>query len=105
MATAEQTPGRLDLAFRRGDDYGTLVDFSISLVGYTLAATVYSVTTGATVATPTITAVNLATGQLNVSLTDSQTSSLAAGSYGWRLVWTYGGATRSALEGYVEVHP
>jgi len=105
MATVQQLPGRLDLAFRRGDDFGTLVDFSVSLAGHTFAAVIVSAVTGATVATPTVTAVDLSAGQLNVSLTDVQTSSLAAGTYKWRLTWTSGSTTRTALEGYVEVAP
>lgn len=103
MATAQQLPGRLDLAFRRGDDYGTLVDFSVSLTGYTFSASITSTTTGDVVATPSVTDVDLAAGQVNVSLTDVQTSSLAAGTYRWRLTWTSGPTTRTALEGFVEV--
>jgi hypothetical protein len=105
MATAEQTPGRLDLAFRQGDAFSTLIDFSISLVSKTLTAQIRSAVTGEVVATPTIAAVDLATGQINLSLTVQQTQALAAGSYSWLLKWTEGVGVRTALEGYVEVLP
>jgi hypothetical protein len=105
-AIAENLPGQLNLAFRRGDEYGTLVDFSVSLTGYTFAAQIVSAITGATMATPTVTAVDLAAGQVNVSLTELQTAALEAGTYAWRLVWTAPGTvTRTALAGFVEVMP
>lgn len=105
MATAEQTPGRLDLKFRRGDAFSTMIDFSITLVGKTLSAQILSAVTGQLVATPTITAVDLATGQVNLSLTVQQTQALAAGSYSWVFKWAEGVGVRTALEGYVEVLP
>ena len=47
---------------------------------------------------------NTATGIVAVSLTDTQTASLAAGTYGWRLDWIApGGVQRTALQGVVEV--
>lgn len=103
-ALAAQSPGSLDLAFRRGDEYARLLDFSIDLTGYTFAASIRSRLTGAVVATPTITAVNLAAGQINLSLTELQTSSLAVGDYDWSLTWSAPGTvTRTALAGIVEV--
>ncbi len=105
-ALAAQVPGRLDLAFRRGDEYATLLDFSVDLTGYTFAAAITSRLTGATVATPTLTAVNLANGQVNLSLTEVQTAALAAGDYAWSMTWAAPGAvTRTALAGIVEVSP
>lgn len=103
MPTAEQLPGRLNLAFVRGDTFSTLVDFSISLTGRTLAAELISVPSRQTVMALTVDAVNLSAGQVNVSLTAEQTQSLARGSYEWRLTWTEGAVIRTALEGYVEV--
>lgn len=106
MALAAQLPGRLDLALRRGDEFASLLDFSIDLTGYTFTASVRSRLTGAVVATPTITAVNLALGQINLALTELQTSSLAVGDYDWSLVWSAPGTvTRTALAGIVEVSP
>lgn len=105
MATAAALPGTLNIAFRRGDEYGTLVDFSISVVGYTFTAEVVSAITGATLITPTVTVVSAASGQVNLSFTEAQTASLAAGSYLWRMIWVApGAATRTALDGVCEVY-
>lgn len=103
-AVAANLPGQLNLALRRGDEYGTLVDFSINLTGYSFVAQVYSAFTGATIVTPTVTAVDLSAGQVNVGLSELQTSALDAGTYSWRLIWTApGNVTRTALTGFVEV--
>jgi len=104
MPTYQQLPGTMALAFRRGDEFACLVDFSIDATAYTWSATIYSQITGATVATPTVTVVSASLGQVNVSLTELQTSALQAGTYGWRLVWVAPGTvTRTALEGACEV--
>ena len=44
-----------------------------------------------------------ALGQLNLSLTNTQTAALAVGSYQWELIWVVGGGTRTALAGVLEV--
>jgi len=50
------------------------------------------------------TAADAAAAVVAVSLTDTQTASLAAGTYGWRLDWIApGGVQRTALQGVVEV--
>jgi len=103
MPSYDQTPGSLSLTFNRGDDFSALVDFSISLVSYTLTAGITSLVTGSEVLSFTVSVVDAATGQVNVSLTDTQTASLARGTYGWLMKWTEGNATRTALTGYVEV--
>lgn len=99
----EQTPGRLNLAFSRGDDFSALIDFSIDLTGYTVTSGITSLVTGNSVVPFTTTIASAANGQVNVALTDSQTAALARGTYGWQLVWTEGNATRTALTGMVEV--
>jgi hypothetical protein len=101
--TAQQLPGPLHLAFKRGDDYGTLIDFSVDLSGRSCSAAIRSVNTRAEVATFTITEIDMEAGQLNLSLTGEQTAELAVGTYAWSLQWVDGGAVRTALEGYVEV--
>lgn len=105
MAIAEQTPGRLDLAFRRGDAFSTMVDFSISLVGKTLTSQIRSAVNNALVVSPTITAVDLSLGKVNLSLSVEQTQAMAAGSYAWTFTWADGVGVRTALQGYVEVMP
>lgn len=103
MPSYDQTPGSLNLAFNRGDDFSTLVDFSIGMTGYTVAASLTSLITGAEVVPFTTTVVSAANGQVNISLSDTQTAALARGTYGWRMVWTESNATRTALTGFVEV--
>jgi len=103
MPSYDQTPGTLGLSFVRGDDFSTLVDFSITMTGYTVAASLYSLVSGAEVQAFTVTAANASAGQYNISLTDTQTAALARGTYGWRMTWTESNATRTALTGFVEV--
>ena len=103
MPTYDQTPGTLNLSFNRGDDVAALVDFSIVTTGYTVTAGITSLVTGDQVQALTVTTVDAATGQYNVSLTDTQTAALARGTYGWRMQWVQGSETRTALTGYVEV--
>ena len=103
MASYDQTPGTLSLSFVRGDDFSTLVDFSLTMTNYQVTASVYSLVSGADVQAFTVTATNAANGQFNISLTDTQTAALARGTYGWRMTWVEGAATRTALTGCVEV--
>ena len=105
MPSYEQLPGRLNLAFRAGDDFATLIDFDpITMTGYTVTANVYSYVSGATVADFTTTLTNAAAGQVNIALTDTQTASIPAGTYAWRLQWSdAGGSQKTALTGFVEV--
>jgi hypothetical protein len=103
MPSYDQTPGALNLSFVRGDDFSTLVDFSISMTGYTVTASMYSLVSGAEVQAFTVTAANASAGQYNISLTDTQTAALARGTYGWRMTWVENNATRTALTGFVEV--
>lgn len=103
MPSYDQTPGSLNLAFNRGDDFSVLIDLSISIVGYSLTASVTSVITGADVVPFTVTVPSAANGQVNIALSDTQTAALPRGTYGWNLKWTEGNATRTALTGFVEV--
>ena len=103
MPSYDQTPGLLNLSFKRGDDVSTLIDFSIGMSGYTVTAGITSLVDGAEVQPLTVSFVSATAGQVNVSLTDTQTAALARGTYGWNLKWTEGSATRTALTGFVEV--
>jgi len=103
MPSYDQTPGSLNLAFKRGDDVSTLIDFSIGMTGYTVTAGITSLVSGADVQPLTVSFVSATAGQVNVSLTDTQTAALARGTYGWEMKWVENNATRTALTGYVEV--
>lgn len=103
MPSFDQTPGSLNLSFKRSDDFSALVDFSIPLTGYTVTAGITSIATGLQVQPLTVAFQSATAGQVYVSLTDSQTASMARGTYGWQLSWTEGTETRTALTGFVEV--
>lgn len=103
MPVAEQNPGRLNLAFKRGDFFSTAIDFSNDLTGKTVTAALLSVPQHQAVGSFTVTPTNLASGQVNVSMSAEATAELEVGTYGWSLVWSAGAEVRTALEGYVEV--
>lgn len=104
MATVSATPGTLNLIVKQGQAVSQLLDFSISLSGYTFTAEIVSAVTFATVQALAVTAVNLATGQVSVGLSAANAANVAAGTYLWRLVWTpAAGDARTALEGILEV--
>lgn len=104
MATLAVVPGTLNLTVKAGEAVSQLVDFSISLTGYTFSAEIVSAVTYATVSSLTVTPVNLATGQVNVGLSQGDAEDVAPGTYLWRMIWTpSGGNARTALEGIWEV--
>lgn len=104
MPSYEQTPGSLNLSLKAGDDFGALVDFSpLTMTGYTVTASISSLVTGSEVVPFTTTFVSAADGRVNIALSDSQTSSLPRGTYGWAMKWVDGQVTRTALTGFVEV--
>lgn len=96
----------MSLALKRANDFATVIDFDglSSLSGYTVTATVTSLVTGTAVASFATSVTDAAAGQVNISLTDTQTAAMAAGTYAWQLDWTApGGVQRTALAGTVEV--
>lgn len=106
MSTYSQLPGSMGLAFKRGNDFGTVIDFDgTTLVGYTVTASMTSLVTGATVVPFTTSVTDASAGQVGIALSDTQTAALAAGTYGWQLDWTAPGSVqRTALSGTVEVY-
>lgn len=104
MATYEQLPGNLGLAFRRGDELGTTIDFDTSLSGYTVTSNIVSLVTGNVVQPITVALSNATAGVVAISLTETQTAALPVGTYGWRLEWDAPGSVRrTALQGTCEV--
>lgn len=104
-STYSVTPGVMNHAFKRANDFAALIDFDTTLVGYTVTATVTSLVTGANVVPFTTTVADASAGQVSIALNDTQTASLPAGTYGWRLDWTApGDIQRTALQGTVEVY-
>lgn len=107
-------PSNLNLAFVRGDEFGMLLDFDVDLSGgYTFTAPIYevsrvlngSVTGGSVALNFTITSVNLASGQINLSLQENQTSTLdPSKTYRWYLRWVSPTlVTRTVLSGAITV--
>lgn len=103
MPSYDQSPGALNLSFKRGDDFSSLIDFSIDMTGYTATASIVSAVTGGVVVPFTVTIPSAADGQVNIALTDTQTAAIARGTYSWQMTWVEGQATRTALTGFVEV--
>lgn len=105
MASVDQVPGVLNARFTRGAAWSVLLDFSdpASLVGYTFDSGLYSPVSGTLAQAITTTVVDAATGQINLSLTATQTAALPAGTYELRVSW--GPVARRVYQGYVEVLP
>ena len=104
MTTYTQQPGSMNLSLRRGDEFGTVISFDVSLTGYTVTASLTSLVSGATVLPITTTLVDATAGQVGIALSEAQTAALAVGTYGWQLIWVAPGAVqRTALSGTVEV--
>lgn len=92
-------PGPLNISLTIGDEFGMLADLDIDTTSFTWTAIVYETATtvsfvnpggvstqGATAATFTVTSVNAAAGQVNLSLTEVQTAALnPATTYRWYL--------------------
>lgn len=94
MAQVSQTPGALDIALVRGDDWAKLFDFDISLEGYMLEATTSA---GRVI---TITETDLAEGKITLSMSDEVTTLLQPGET-WSLRGTISGATRTFIAGRI----
>lgn len=99
MAEFIALPGTLNISLTVGDEFGMLADLDIDVTSFTWTAIVYEVSTsisfsnpsgvstqGSTVATFTVTEVNAAAGQVNLSLTEAQTAAFdPANKYRWYL--------------------
>lgn len=96
MTLFSQIPGGLDIEIGAGDDLSMLCDFNISLSGYTFVAKVTK-GDGAEVSM-TVVNTDLPNGQITLSLTDSQISTLGTENQ-WYLAWTITGTTRRVLAG------
>lgn len=102
--TYAQLPGTLNLAFRRSDQFGTQVDFDVSLIGCSVTSQIVSAVSGQAVASFTTTLDDAGAGKVGLSLTESQTSAIPVGTYNWIMVVTQAGdVQRTYLSGVVEV--
>lgn len=105
MAIAPQEPGVLNVSFTRGAAWSIVVDFSqpADVTGYTFDAGLYSTVTGELVQAIATTVVSAALGQVQLSLTATQTNGLKAGTYDFRVNW--GPVSRRVYQGFCEVLP
>lgn len=104
MTTFSVIPGTLNVTVKRGDRLQFTVDFTNALTGYTVASEVYSMVDGRTMLSMSTNIASEANGIVQVTLSSSETASLAAGTYKWKLRWDEGaGACRTALNGIFEV--
>lgn len=104
MPTYEQLPGRMNLSFVAGDQFGAQIGFDSSLVGSTVTSTILSAVTGETVVGMTTSVADAVSGVVNVSLTEAQTQALATGTYNWEMIVIQpGDVQRTFLTGIVEV--
>lgn len=97
--------GNLNIECYKGDDIAKTLRFrasdrttAIDLTGYTFAATAVKVD-GTTAATFTVTCASPTSGNVTLSLADSVTTSLGAGSWKWSLRWTLSSVTTTILVG------
>lgn len=104
MTTFSVIPGTLNVTVKQGDRLQFVADFTNTLTGYTVAAEVYSLVDNRTMLAMTATITSEANGTVQISLSSTETASLAAGTYKWKLRWDEGsGAYRTALSGIFEV--
>lgn len=114
MSQFSALPGTLGINLTVGDEFSMGVDLSIDATGFTWSAIIYEVVTsvsfanpsgvntaGTTAATFTVSVTSAAAGQLNLSLTETQTGSLdPAKKYRWYLRGVSSGqVTRTYLSG------
>lgn len=99
MATLSLLPATLDLSVTQGDEFGMMLDFSISLSNYSWTAIIYETTrtvssqfpggvdaAGDTAATFVVTEQDAAAGQINLTLQESVTAGLSeTQTYRWYL--------------------
>lgn len=98
----------------QGDDWSYPLTFSTSLLGIktpinltaaTIVGTVRPNYTSGTAVTMTVTTIDLANGQVVLSLTDTQTNSLPSGSLVYSISITIAGNTKTYLSGNFQVKP
>lgn len=105
MASSPDLPGVLNLAVRSGDEEGKSLTYSIDLTGYTVRTVIYSLVTGSDVSTVTTTVTPGASSSIvGINVQEAVTSTLAAGTYGWRQELIAPGSVQSTrIDGKLEI--
>lgn len=101
MASISQSPGTLDMAFTRGDEFSFQLDFGIDLTSYVLSArSVFYNSAGEQAIT--ITPVSLTDGTIMLSLNETETSAFPTGTHPWYFKWdTPASVRRTILSGNI----
>jgi hypothetical protein len=115
MATISQLPAPVTLRKFRGDELDVTLDFDIDLTGYTFSNDIYRLepvavgggvtsTQAVSYGSFTVTVVSPASGQVRLSLSESASEAIDAGSYRWYFRWVAPGTvTRTVLNGTLEI--
>jgi hypothetical protein len=101
MASIAQSPGTLDIAFNRGDEFSFQLDFGIDLTSYVLTArSIFHNLAGEQAIT--ITPVSLTAGTIMLSLNETETTAFPSGTHPWYFKWdTPATVRRTILTGTV----
>ena len=103
MSDAKQTPGILQIGFRRGDEYPRTFTISLDLTGYTLTWEIFTLRGNETKLSGSLT-FTTPPHTVGLTITEAQTATLLPGTYGFRAKWVSSGAvTRTFLEDICEV--
>ena len=101
-----------NLYIDQGTDYSITVDVTdsagdiLNLSGYTASAQIRKTYSSSTVSETFATSIAESTGQVTLSLTDTQTSGLSSGRYVYDLnITSSGGSTSRVIEGQAIVTP
>jgi hypothetical protein len=101
MTTLSQMPAELDIETTTRDDFSALLDFDISLVGYTFTSYVEH---GTSTTAITVTNTSLANGQITISLTNAQLAAIGQDKHKWYLSWNDGTNDRAVLAGTFRIN-
>lgn len=103
MADASQTPGAVNIGFRRGDEFRRTLTVNIDLTGYTLTWEIYGLRDDAVKLSGSL-SFTTPPHAVGLVVSETQSGSLVPGTYGFRAVWiATGSIQRTFLEGLCEV--
>jgi hypothetical protein len=98
MANFALSPGVLNISATHGDDFLFNLDFDVNLTGYSFDAEVVTIATNVLVPM-TVTAVDLAEGQLTIGLHRATLALLEEATHHWYFEWTISDTVRRVLAG------
>jgi hypothetical protein len=103
MADASQTPGAVDLGFRRGDEFRRVLTVNINLTGYTLTWEIFGLRDDGVKLSGSL-SFTTPPNAVSLVISEAQTGTLLPGTYGFRAVWiATGSIQRTFLQGVCEV--